>query len=101
MPYNLSALSCCDERQVEQMSPEEFDGHQVKGSELVCNNLVCAFEDCIGLWVGGTCNHCLYSIGLKEFLKLNSGEFGSRGRTRSDQRHEPRCGFLYPKQQST
>ena len=49
----------------------------MKGSELVCNYLMCAFEDCIGLWVGSTCNHCLNSIGLKEFLKLDSGEFGS------------------------
>jgi hypothetical protein len=40
--------------------------------------LVCVFEDCIGgLWVGGTCNHCFNSIGLKEFLKLDSSEFGS------------------------
>jgi hypothetical protein len=35
------------------------------------------FEDCIGLWVGGTCNYCLDSIRLNEFLKLNASEFGS------------------------
>ncbi len=49
----------------------------MKGSELVCNYFMHMFEDCIGLWVGGTCNHCLNSIGLKEFLKLDSGEFSS------------------------
>jgi hypothetical protein len=36
-----------------------------------------AFEDCIGLRVGCGRNYCLDSIGLKEFLKLNSCEFGS------------------------
>ncbi len=78
VPYNLSALSCCDERQVEQMSPEEFDGHQVKGSELIRDYLVGAFEDCIGLRVRCGRNYCLDSVGLKEFLKeLNSCEFGS------------------------
>ena len=36
-----------------------------------------AFKDCIGLGVGCGRNYCLDSIGLKEFLKLNSSEFGS------------------------
>jgi hypothetical protein len=36
-----------------------------------------AFEDCIGLRVGCGRNYCFDSIGLKEFLKLNSCEFGS------------------------
>jgi hypothetical protein len=45
----------------------------VKGLELVCNNLVCAFEDPICLGIG--CSHDYYfdTVGLKEFLKLNSG----------------------------
>ncbi len=75
-----------------------------------------AFKDCVGLWVGSTCKHCLNSIGLKEFLKLDSSEFGSlviktdewswvviepSDRARSDRRHKPRCSCLYPKQQST
>jgi hypothetical protein len=55
----------------------QFDGHQVKGSELIRDYLVGAFEDCIGLRVGCGCNYCLDSIGLKEFLKFNSCEFGS------------------------
>jgi hypothetical protein len=36
-----------------------------------------AFKDGIGLGVGNCCNYCLDSIGLKEFLKFDSGEFGS------------------------
>jgi hypothetical protein len=55
----------------------QFDGHQVKGSELIHDYLVGAFEDCIGLRVGCGRNYCLDSVGLKEFLKLNSCEFGS------------------------
>jgi hypothetical protein len=55
----------------------QFDGHQAKGSELICDYLVGAFEDCIGLRVGCGRNYCFDSIGLKEFLKLNSCEFGS------------------------
>jgi hypothetical protein len=44
---------------------------------LVCNYLMRVFKDCIGLWVGSTCNHCLDSIRLKESLKLNASEIGS------------------------
>jgi hypothetical protein len=36
-----------------------------------------AFEDCIGLGIGCGCDYCFDTIGLMEFLKLNSGEFGS------------------------
>jgi hypothetical protein len=52
----------------------QFDGHQAKGSELICDYLLGAFEDCIGLRVGCGHNYCLDSIGLKEFLKFNSCE---------------------------
>jgi hypothetical protein len=38
---------------------------------------VCALKDCIGLGVGCGHDYCLDSIGLKEFLKLNSSEFSS------------------------
>jgi hypothetical protein len=76
-----------------------FDGHQAKGSELISDYLVGAFEDCIGLRVGCGRNYCFDSIGLKEFLKLNCCEFSSF--VVKTGRHEPRCGFLYPKQQST
>jgi hypothetical protein len=36
-----------------------------------------ALEDRVGLGVGCGCDYCLDSIGLKEFLKLNSSEFSS------------------------
>ncbi len=36
-----------------------------------------AFEDCIGLGVGCGCDYCLDSVGLKEFSKLDSSDFGS------------------------
>jgi hypothetical protein len=36
-----------------------------------------AFKDCIGLVVGCGHDYCLDSIELKEFLKLDSSEFGS------------------------
>jgi hypothetical protein len=39
--------------------------------------LVCAFKDCIGLGVGCGRDYCLDPVGLKEFLKLDSDEFGS------------------------
>jgi hypothetical protein len=55
----------------------QFDGHQAKGSELILDYLLCVFEDGIGLGVGCGCNYCLDSVGLKEFLKFNSCEFGS------------------------
>ncbi len=35
------------------------------------------FKDSIGLRVGCGRKYCLDSVGLKEFLKLNAGEFGS------------------------
>jgi hypothetical protein len=55
----------------------QFDGHQAKGLGLICDYLVGVLKDCIGLSVGCGHNYCLDSIGLKEFLKLNSCEFGS------------------------
>jgi hypothetical protein len=55
----------------------QFDGHQVKGLELIHGYLVGAFEDSIGLRVGCGRKYCLDSVGLKEFLKLDGGEFGS------------------------
>jgi hypothetical protein len=36
-----------------------------------------AFEDCIGLGVGCGHDYCLDSVGLKEFLRLNSDDFSS------------------------
>jgi hypothetical protein len=45
--------------------------------ELICDDLVAAFEDCIGLGVGCGCDYCLDSVGLKEFSKLDSSDFGS------------------------
>jgi hypothetical protein len=36
-----------------------------------------ALKDRIGLGAGCGCDYRLDSIGLKEFLKLDSGEFGS------------------------
>jgi hypothetical protein len=45
--------------------------------ELIRDYLVGALKDCIGLGVGFGHNYCLDSIGLKEFLKLDSGEFSS------------------------
>jgi hypothetical protein len=55
----------------------EFNQHQAKGSELIRNYLVGALEDRIGLGVGCGHDYCLHSIGLKEFLKLNTSEFSS------------------------
>jgi hypothetical protein len=91
----------------------QFDGHQAKGLVLICNYLVGAFEDCIGLRVGCGCNYYLDSIQLKEFLKFNSCKFSSFV-MKTDKKswvatepgviegsHEPQCSFLYQKQQST
>jgi hypothetical protein len=55
----------------------KFGRYQVKGSELIRNYLVGALEDRIGLGVGCGRDYCLDSIGLEEFLKLDSHEFGS------------------------
>jgi hypothetical protein len=83
----------------------------MKGLEFVHNYLMHVFKDHIGLCIGGTCNHCLNSIALKEFLKLDSDKFasfvmkmdeGSRVvRARSGQRCKWQCGFPYLKWQST
>ena len=70
-------LHRCKELMLDVGQRVQFDGHQAKGSELIRDYLVGAFEDCIGLRVGCGRNYCFDSIGLKEFLKLNSCEFGS------------------------
>jgi hypothetical protein len=36
-----------------------------------------AVKDCIGLGIGCGCDYCLDTVGLEEFLKLDSSEFGS------------------------
>jgi hypothetical protein len=55
----------------------KFDRHQAKGSELICNYLVGAFEDHIGLGIGCGHNYYLDTIELEGFLELDSGEFSS------------------------
>jgi hypothetical protein len=71
-------LHRCKELMLDVGQRVQFDGHQAKGSELIRDYLVGAFEDCIVLRVGCGRNYCFDSIGLKEFfLKLNSCEFGS------------------------
>jgi hypothetical protein len=56
---------------------DKFDRHQAKGSELICDYLVGAFEDRMNLGMGCGCNYCLETVGLEEFLELNTSEFGS------------------------
>jgi hypothetical protein len=70
-------LHRCKELLLDVGQRVQFDGHQVKGLELIRDYLVGAFKDCIGWRVGCGHNYFFDSIGLKEFLKLNSCEFGS------------------------
>jgi hypothetical protein len=55
----------------------KFNRPQAKGSKLICNYLVGVLKDHIGLGIGCGRDYCLDSVGLKEFLKLYFGEFGS------------------------
>jgi hypothetical protein len=50
---------------------------ELKRSKLICNYLVGALEDRIGLGIGCGRNCCLDTIGLEEFLELNTREFSS------------------------
>jgi hypothetical protein len=61
-------LHRCKEFMLDVGQRVEFNGHQVMGSELICDNLLGVLEDCIGLRVGCGRNYCLDSVGLKEFL---------------------------------
>jgi hypothetical protein len=96
------------------MSANELSSMDIKWRDWSLFTITClmhVFKDHIGLCTGGTCNHCLNSIALKEFLKLDSGKFGSfvmkmdEGsrvvRARSGQRCKWQSGFRYLKGQST
>jgi hypothetical protein len=55
----------------------EFERHQVKRLQLICDYLVGAFEECIGLGIGCGHDYHLDTIELEEFLELNTSEFDS------------------------